>query len=77
MTKNYNVRVEDNGEAFLVVINKGTEQRFVVCSFGTIAEAWEHIEWMYLIENQEFTVGKKNIPVAEWVEGMKKMGYLD
>ena len=43
----------------------------------SIQEAWKHIEWMYQIESQEFTVGKKGIPVTEWIDGMKKAGYLD
>lgn len=77
MKKNYNVRVDDNGTAFLVVINMGTEQRLVVGAFSALGEAWKHIEWMYQIESQEFTVGKKGIPVTEWIDGMKKAGYLD
>lgn len=77
MKKNYNVSIDDNGAGFLVVINKGTSERFVVCSFNTLSEAWKHIEFMYRIESQEFTVGKKEIPVTEWIEGMKKAGYLD
>ena len=36
MKKNYNVRVDDNGTAFLVVINMGTEQRLVVGAFSTL-----------------------------------------
>ena len=77
MKKIYNVRVNDNGAAFLVVINMGTEQRLVVGAFSELGEAWNHIEWMYKIESQEFTVGKKGIPVTEWIDGMKKAGYLD
>lgn len=77
MKKNYNVRIDDNGTAFLVVINMGTEQRLVVGAFSALGEAWKHIEWMYKIESQEFTVGKKGIPVTEWIDGMKKAGYLD
>lgn len=77
MKKNYNVSIEDNGAGFLVVINKGTSERFVVASFLTLAGAWNHIKWMYQIESQEFTVGKKEIPVTEWVDGMEKAGYLD
>lgn len=77
MTKNYNVSVEDNGAGFLVVINKGSQQRFVVGAFNSLGKAWEHIVWMYRIESQEFTVGKKNVPVIDWIDGMKKAGYLD
>lgn len=77
MKKNYNVSIEDNGACFLIVINKGTDNRFVVNSFSTLSMAWAHIKWMYQIETQEFTVGNKQIPVTEWIDGMKKAGYLD
>lgn len=75
--KNYNVSIEDNGASFLIVINKGTEQRFVVASFSTLGEAWKHIEWMYRIECQLFTVGKKQVLVTEWILEMHKAGYLE
>jgi hypothetical protein len=77
MEKNYNVRIEDNGAAYLIVVNKGTNNRFVVCSKSSLGEAWKHIEWMYKIETQSFTVGKKQVPVTDWIEGMKKAGYLE
>lgn len=77
MKKNYNVTVEDNGAAFIVVINKGTSERFVVAAFETLGEARKHIEWLYRIESQEFTVGKNEITVTEWISGMQKLGYLD
>lgn len=76
MKKNYNVSVEDNGATYLIVINKGTE-RFVVGHESSLGLAWERIEWMYRIESQEFTVGKKEVPVTEWIDGMKKAGYLE
>ena len=77
LKKSYNVSVDDNGAGFLIVINKGTSERFVVGAFNTLGEAWKHIEWMYQIESQKFTVGRKGIPVTEWINGMKKAGYLD
>lgn len=77
MKKNYNVSIEDNGATYLIVINKGTEQRFVVGYENSLGNAWRKIEWMYKIESQEFTVGNKNVPVTQWIEGMKKAGYLD
>ena len=77
MKKNYNVSIDDNGAAFLVVINKGSSERFVVGAFNTLGEAWKHIEWMYRVESQEFDVGPKGILVTEWINGMKKAGYLD
>jgi hypothetical protein len=77
MKKNYNVSIEDNGATYLIVINKGTDNRFVVGYENSLGKAWERIEWLYKIESQEFTVGKKEIPVTEWIEGMKKAGYLE
>lgn len=77
MEKNYNVSVDDNGAGFLVVINKGTSERFVVGAFNTLGKAWKHIEWMYQIESQEFTVGRKETPVTEWINRMRKAGFLD
>ena len=77
MKKNYNVSIDGNDMAFLVVINKNTSERLVVAVFRTLKEAWERIEWMYRIEQQEFTVGIKEIPVVDWIDGMKKAGYID
>ena len=77
MNKNINVRIEDNGSAFLLVISNRSEQRFVIGAFNTLGEAWKHIEWLYQIESQEFTVGYKEIPVKEWVTGMKQTGYIE
>ena len=77
MKKNYNVSIEDNGSAFLIVINKGTNERLVVTAFSTLGGAWKHIKWMYEIETQEFTVGKNNIPASKWVKSAKELGYID
>lgn len=77
MKKNYNVSIEDNGATYLIVVNKGSENRFVVGCENSLGKAWERIKWLYEIESQEFTVGKKNIPVTEWIDGMKKAGYLE
>lgn len=77
MKKNYNVQIEDNGAGFLIVIERGTDRRLVVASFSTLGGAWQHIEWMYKIETQEFTVGTKHTPVKTWIEGMKMAGYLE
>ena len=76
MKKNYNVSIDDNGTVFFVVINNGTSER-LVAGFSTLAAAWEHIVGMYRIEQQEFTCGKKDIPVTEWIDGMKKAGYIE
>ena len=77
MTKNINVRIEDNGAAFLLVINNNSEQRFVISTHRTLSDAWNKICWLYQIESQDFTVGKKEIPVAEWIKGMKQAGYIE
>ena len=77
MKKNYNVSIDDNGTAFLVVINNNTSERLVVAAFSTLAAAWAHIVWMYRIEQQEFTVGKKDVLVVDWIAGMKKAGYIE
>lgn len=79
MKKNYNVSIEDNGATFLIVINKGTNDRFVIAAFNTLGDAWRHIEWLYKIESQEFIVstGSVNIPVKEWIECMRSIGYLE
>ena len=80
MKKNYNVIIEDNGAAFLVVINNNTSERLVVAKFNTLAEAWAHIVWMYRIEQQDFTVGKKERPVVDCIDciyGMRKESYID
>lgn len=78
MKKNSVVAVQDNGEAFLVVVNPGTYERLVVNAFPCLGSAWKYIEWMYKIESQEFLVKEsKIVPVSEWVEGMRKAGLLD
>lgn len=77
MVKDYNVSIDDNGAAFLVVINNGTSGRLVVAAFQTLGDAWRHIVWMYKIESQSFTVGKKEVPVKDWIAGMKMCGYID
>ena len=77
MTKNMNVRIDDNGTAFLLVINNNSEQRFVISAHSTLGEAWNEIYWLYQIESQDFTVGEKEIPVTEWIKGMKQAGYIE
>lgn len=76
MVKNFNVDIEDNGATYLIVIRKDDE-RFVVGMKSSLGLAWEHIVWMYRIEGQLFTVGKKQVPITEWIEGMKRAGYLE
>lgn len=78
MKKTSVVAVEDNGAAFIVVVNPGTDERLVINAFSCLPSAWKHIEWMYKIESQEFLVKEgKLVPVSEWVDGMRKAGFLD
>ena len=77
MKKNINVSIDDNGSAFLLVMSNDSEQRFVMSAHQTLGDAWRQIYWLYQIESQEFTVGKKEIPVTEWIKGMKQAGYLE
>ena len=73
-----NVRIEDNGGGFLIVMrDEALNMRLVVAAFQTLGDAWRHIVWMYQIESQSFTVGKKEVPVKDWIAGMKMCGYID
>lgn len=67
-----NVNIYDNGAAFCVTVNG-----MIVEAKNTLGDAWRHIQWMYEIASQEFTVGDKKVPVKEWISGMMKAGYLD
>ena len=44
---------------------------------SSLGDAWRYIVWMYRVASQNFTVGKNKVPVLDWIEGMKKAGYLD
>lgn len=76
MKKDYNVTIEDNGAAFIVVLNAGTDNRLVVFAASTLYEAWSYIVSTYRIETQIFTVGKNRVPVDKWVKEMEKNGCL-
>lgn len=67
-----NVEIYDNGAAFMIMVDG-----LIVKACSSLGDAWRHIEWMYKIAQQQFTVGKKSVPVTEWLDGMKKAGYLD
>lgn len=67
-----NVRIYDNGAAYLIRVNDLT-----VAHFNSLGNAWRHIVWMYRIETQQFTVGRDKVPVKDWIAGMKTAGYLD
>ena len=73
-----NVRIEDNGGGFLIVVrDEALHVRLVVAAFQTLNDAWRHIVWMYQIESQSFTVSKKEVPIKDWIDGMKMCGYID
>ena len=67
-----NVRIHDNGAAFLVTVDGLT-----VSAHNSLGNAWRHIEWMYAVASQRFTVGESKTPVKEWCNLMHKAGYLD
>lgn len=67
-----NVNIYDNGAAFMITANG-----LIVKACNSLCEAWRHIVWMYEVASQKFTVGKNRVPVVEWIELMKKIGYLD
>ena len=67
-----NVRIYDNGSTFCIMVNG-----LIVEAKNSLGDAWRHIQWMYEIASQEFTVGEKKIPVRQWLEGMMKAGYID
>ena len=67
-----NVRVADNGAAFLVTVDG-----LITSAHNSLGGAWRHIVWMYEVASQEFTVGEKKVPVRDWISGMMKAGYLD
>lgn len=67
-----NVRIHDNGAAFMVTVD-GT----ITSAHNSLGGAWRHVEWMYRVASQNFTVGISETPVKEWVASMHKHGYLD
>lgn len=67
-----NVKIYDNGAAFMIVVDG-----IYVHACKSLGDAWRHIVWMHRVASQKFTVGEKCIPVLDWIDGMKKAGYLD
>lgn len=67
-----NVRIHDNGAAFLVTVDG-----LITSAHSSLGDAWRHIEWMYRIACQDFTVGISKTPAFEWVTNMHKQGYLN
>ncbi len=67
-----NIQIDDNGAAFLIVVNGLTTSHH-----SSLGGAWNHIVWMHQVATQHFTVGKNKISVVEWIEHMKAIGYID
>lgn len=67
-----NVEIQDNGSAFIIVVNG-----LITSHHSSLGDAWRHVQWMYRVASQKFTVGKKEIPVTEWLEHMVAIGYLE
>ena len=68
-----NVTIQhDNGAAFLVTVDG-----LITSHHNTLDGAWNQIKWMYEVASQKFTVGGKKILVTDWIEEMKKVGYLE
>jgi hypothetical protein len=67
-----NVTIYDNGAAYCICVNG-----IIAHTCNSLGNAWRHIEWMYKIAQQKFTVGEKEEPVTEWLKRMKMYGYMD
>lgn len=67
-----NVRIHDNGAAYMITVDG-----MIVHAANSLGNAWRHIEWMYRIAQQRFTVGEKQTPVKEWLRGMYRAGFMD
>lgn len=67
-----NITIDDRAERFRISVNG-----LIVSAHNTLGGAWKHIAWMHRVAGQKFTVGKKEIPVEQWIDGMEKAGMLD
>lgn len=67
-----NLQIRDNGAVYCILVDGLT-----VHACSSLGDAWRHIEWMYRVASQQFTVGDNRIPVASWIARMKKAGFLD
>ena len=72
MKKMQNVRVHDNGAAFLIMVDG-----MITSAHNSLGSAWRQIQWMYEIASQEFTVGQSETPVKQWLIGMMEQGFLE
>lgn len=69
--KMHNVRIHDNGAAFMIMVDG-----LIVTGFNSLGGAWKHIEWMWAVAQQDFTVGSDEIHVKRWIDHMKKQGFM-
>lgn len=67
-----NVTIYDNGAAFCVCVNG-----MIVKAFNCLGDAWRHIQWMYKVASQVFTVGNEKIDVRIWLGHMVQAGFID
>lgn len=67
-----NITIADNGAAYLILTDG-----LITSAHRSLGDAWRHIEWMYAVASQKFTVGPAKRPVKNWIDGMQKAGYLD
>lgn len=70
--KMQNVTIYDNGACFMIQVD-GLQVKACM----TLGEAWNHIVWMHKVSSQQFTVGKKEIPVNEWIDAMKNLCFIE
>lgn len=67
-----NVKIHDNGAGFCIMVDG-----FCVHAENSLGGAWRHIEWMYRIATQHFTVGDNKTPVETWIARMHAAGCLE
>ena len=72
MAKLVNVTIKDYGAGYWIMADG-----LVVTTQNSLGNAWRHIQWMYEVASQEFTVGPKKIPVKDWLAGMMYAGFMD
>ena len=67
-----NITIYDNGATYMICVDG-----LIAKSCGSLGDAWRHIQWMYEIATQGFTVGEKHTPVKDWLNYMVGQGYID
>ena len=67
-----NITIYDNGAGFCVMVDG-----LIINCCRSLGDAWRHIQWMYEVASQIFTVGKHHIHIKTWLQNMKAAGILD